>query len=129
MGVIDSLQSSEPIKTNLLRADRTEEEGRAVHEAIITAKTCAHDELATVGASGSEIDDHETRRILQHGFRVATEKLGGQLHNVVFEEPIAQLGFVFGRERGRGGVGGWSLDGKEGEMQTGRGTLGFKLSW
>ena len=96
MGVIDSLQSSEPIKTNLLRADRTEEEGRAVHEAIITAKTCAHDDLATVGASGSEIDDHETCRILQHGFGILAKEFGGKLQNVVLQNSITQLGFVFG---------------------------------
>ena len=110
-------------ESNLLRAELAEEEGRAVHEAVIAAKASTHDDLTAEGASRAEVDDHEARRILQHrlGVRaevddhearrilqhrlgVATKELGRQLQNVVFENAVAHLGFVLGRGRCGGGV-------------------------
>ena len=91
-------------ESNLLRAELAEEEGRAVHEAVVAAKASTHDDLTAEGASRAEVDDHEARRILQHRLGVATKELGRQLQNGVFENAVAHLGFVLGRGRCGGGV-------------------------
>ena len=118
-------------QTNLLRAELAEEEGRAVHEAVVAAKAGANEDLTAVGAGGAEIDDHEASGVLQHGGGVAAEELRRQLLNVVLEDAVAQLGFVLRGDGGGGGqrAGERGLDVRRARRQTLRGALGFKLSW
>ena len=115
-------------RANLLRAELAEEEGRAVHEAVVAAKAGANDDLTAVGAGGAEIDDHEASGVLQHGLGVLAEELRRQLLNVVLQNSVAQLGFVLGGGRDRGHMGERGLDVRRKRTQTLRETLGFKLS-
>ena len=97
-------------ESNLLRAELAEEEGRAVHEAVVAAKASTHDDLTAEGASRAEVDDHEARRILQHRLGVLAKELGRQLQNVVLENAVAQLGSVLGGGGDGGDVGKRGLD-------------------
>ena len=126
--VIDTLHITTTPQTHSLGTPTAQEEGRAVHEALVAPHSSPHDDLPTVRTRGTEIHDHETSGILQHRFRVLAQKLGRKLLDVVLENPVAQLRLVLRRGGHRRHVR-EGLQSHANPTPTLRDVFGLMLSW